>query len=66
MESTEGSSYNQKIFKYMQQDGESEWIAQKSRLVRIQILECHVTAACGYSSSPQIQVYRQHVMLFII
>jgi len=63
MESTEGSSCNQKIFKYMQQDAESKWIAQNSRLARIQVLECHVTAPCGYSSSPQIQVYRQRVII---
>lgn len=46
MASTKGSSYNKRIFKYMQQDGESKWITQNSRLERIKILECHVTAAC--------------------
>lgn len=45
MASTKGSSYNQRVFKCMQQDGESKWITQNSRLERIKILECLVTAA---------------------
>lgn len=56
MASTKGSSYNQRIFKYMQQDGESKWITQNSRLERIKILECHVTAGCFPLPNPSLQI----------